>query len=440
MKRSLTLKQSTFLTIISASACLILSFTYLHLSREADRSTQSAIRETYLGMILAKKLLESNLRADAFNYDKRPVLKDIENLVEEKGILPRTTQLLDPDGTIVFPAGAGNPSQSHDQKLMKDMMLTYDLSGEWFKTYPSPSNEREIQLYAPIFSPSEVRYFLKTTVSLENLKAAFQKTYQTVMTIFFLVAVFALYVSRQITSKLINPIRKLSESTREIARGNLTHEVVIDSGDEIEELARSFNDMAIDLGRIRAKAEDANPLTHLPGNNVIMSEVTKRLDARQKIAVIHCDLDRFKIYNDLHGIRRGDDVIRTTAEVLKDAVDESGEPDDLVAHEGGDDFVIVTDPKRLKRIAQTIMRKFDAQVGNFYRSEDKERGYITIRDRRSKDPKEAPFIKLPLMSISLAAVTNETRDFQSYTAIATVLAETKKKAKEIEGNSFVVYD
>ena len=48
-------------------------------------------------------------------------------------------------------------------------------------------------------------------------------------------------------------------------------------------------------------ARAANPLTNLPGNPVIQSEITDRLESNEKFAVIYCDLDNFKAYNDYYG-------------------------------------------------------------------------------------------------------------------------------------------
>lgn len=41
-------------------------------------------------------------------------------------------------------------------------------------------------------------------------------------------------------------------------------------------------------------------------------------------AVLYTDLDNFKAYNDKYGFMNGDEVIKYTAEVLKEAIQEHG--------------------------------------------------------------------------------------------------------------------
>jgi len=60
-----------------------------------------------------------------------------------------------------------------------------------------------------------------------------------------IIAVLVFVFSRMIT----DPIRKLTEGTGEIGSGNLDYKVSVHSGDELEQLADSFNRMAGDLKR-----------------------------------------------------------------------------------------------------------------------------------------------------------------------------------------------
>ena len=53
--------------------------------------------------------------------------------------------------------------------------------------------------------------------------------------------------------------------------------------DELEELATTFNDMAQALIKMKERAENANPLTKLPGNIVIREQVENRLREGKKL-------------------------------------------------------------------------------------------------------------------------------------------------------------
>ena len=65
---------------------------------------------------------------------------------------------------------------------------------------------------------------------------------------------------------------------------------------------------------------EANPLTGLPGNVSIERELTQRIESAAPFAFIYTDIDNFKAFNDYYGYAKGDEAIRTTAQILTDAV------------------------------------------------------------------------------------------------------------------------
>ncbi|MGC9505301.1 diguanylate cyclase domain-containing protein [Baaleninema sp.] len=81
---------------------------------------------------------------------------------------------------------------------------------------------------------------------------------------------------------------------------------------------------------------------------------------RHPLALLLCDVDRFKLYNDTYGHLAGDDCLRTIAEVMTQAV---RRPADLVARYGGEEFAIVlpnTPERGALRVAerlQNLLRK-----------------------------------------------------------------------------------
>ena len=65
---------------------------------------------------------------------------------------------------------------------------------------------------------------------------------------------------------------------------------------------------------------------------------------RRRFAVLYCDLDNFKAYNDQKGFVRGDRLIQSTARIIQDAVVEFDGAQGFVGHVGGDDFVAWSRP------------------------------------------------------------------------------------------------
>lgn len=176
---------------------------------------------------------------------------------------------------------------------------------------------------------------------------------------------------------------------------------------------------------------DANPLTRLPGNISIQHELERRIASGEPYAVCYLDLNRFKAFNDHYGFKRGDEVIQKTAEVLMDSVKAAGTAGDFVGHIGGDDFIAVTVRDRADTLCQAVIERFDAMAGRLYDEEDRERGYIIHHDRKGQD------VRVPLLAIAIAVVTNEGRTITHPGEIAKVGAELKAYAKQFEKSHFV---
>ena len=175
----------------------------------------------------------------------------------------------------------------------------------------------------------------------------------------------------------------------------------------------------------------ANPLTGLRGNIEIQSEINQRIATKQLFAVVYADIDNFKAYNDVYGFASGDRAIKLTADVIVDSVNSFGNPKDFVGHIGGDDFIVVTTPDKADGVSQGVINDFDEKIKSLYCDEDLRREYIVTSNRQGQ------IMKFPLMSISLAVVTNEIRELISHIQISEIAAEVKKKAKSMSGSVYV---
>lgn len=176
---------------------------------------------------------------------------------------------------------------------------------------------------------------------------------------------------------------------------------------------------------------EANPLTRLPGNVSILNELSRRMESKQLFAVCYVDLDKFKAYNDKYGFEHGDEVIRETARILIRATQGLGNADDFIGHIGGDDFVVITTPNISDELCKTIIENFDAASPSFYNEADRKNGFIIAHDRQGKEQ------KIPLLSVSIGLVTNESRNIEHVAQISEIGAELKSAAKGLEKSNYV---
>ncbi|MDD5196822.1 MAG: response regulator [Candidatus Omnitrophota bacterium] len=176
---------------------------------------------------------------------------------------------------------------------------------------------------------------------------------------------------------------------------------------------------------------EANPLTRLPGNVSILQELSKRIENKSLFAVCYLDLDKFKSYNDKYGFEHGDEVIRETARLLIRVTQELGNRDDFVGHIGGDDFVVVTTMDKADALCQKFILDFENLVLSFYNEKDGKNGYIIGKDRQGLEQ------RIPLLSISIGVVTNESRKIAHVAQIGEIGAELKAYAKSLERSNYV---
>ncbi len=172
-------------------------------------------------------------------------------------------------------------------------------------------------------------------------------------------------------------------------------------------------------------------LTGLPGNAQIEIELKRRLSSKKLFAVLYADLDNFKAYNDKYGFMNGDEVIKFTANCMREAIQENGTKGDFLGHIGGDDYVAVVEYENAKVIGKDIIKRFKENIGYFYSEEDNENGYIRIANRKGK------IEKFPLMSLTVAMVSNKYKKYTSVLELGEDGAAVKKKAKTIQGSTFL---
>jgi diguanylate cyclase (GGDEF)-like protein len=202
---------------------------------------------------------------------------------------------------------------------------------------------------------------------------------------------------------------------------------IIKPFDPIELLARV-------KGTLRRAKEMRNlsPLTGLPGNIRIQEEIERQVRDGRPFAVLYCDLDNFKAYNDQKGFVRGDRLIQATARTIQDAVVEYAGADSFVGHVGGDDFVAVVPTGVAEDIAKRVCDRFDGSRAEFYDSEDLSRGFVRMEDRKGE------MQDIPLVSISIGIATTAKRAFAHYGEAVAVATEMKQFAKRDQGSSYAV--
>jgi diguanylate cyclase (GGDEF)-like protein len=177
----------------------------------------------------------------------------------------------------------------------------------------------------------------------------------------------------------------------------------------------------------------ANPLTFLPGGPAIEEEAVRRIKTGEPLAFFYIDIDNFKAYNDKYGYLSGDSAIKQVAALLGELRESFPLEDIFIGHVGGDDFVLMAKPEKTVEIARALAHKFDGLAPELYNSEDRQRGFTTSKDRMGNTH------EFPVMTLTIAATTNEKRKLDHYAKIVEIAAEIKKYLKNLKDRTGSIY-
>ena len=188
-----------------------------------------------------------------------------------------------------------------------------------------------------------------------------------------------------------------------------------------EELEQALNRMT--------EARNANPLTGLPGNVTIQETIREYLNSDQTFALIYADLDYFKPFNDRYGFERGNEVLLFLRDLLEKHLNKLDSSLNFLGHIGGDDFVVITSVDDYRFFCENVIEEFDRNIADYYALEDRNKGGIRTENREGETQ------EFSIMSLSLAVVTNDDREFENYLEMTEVAANVKHLAKKDRENS-----
>jgi diguanylate cyclase (GGDEF)-like protein len=194
----------------------------------------------------------------------------------------------------------------------------------------------------------------------------------------------------------------------------------------------SIKNLLITFAEVQATlARYTNPLTGLPGNVLIEEKLYEALSLFKKFSILYIDLDHFKSYNDTYGFKKGDQLIRETAHILNKCILRNKEEKSFVGHIGGDDFIAILPHYNYQPICETIIQEFQKKIKHFYKEEDWKRQAVYTQNR------QGVYEFIPLVSISIAVITNQHTHFHTIEELSETAAQIKKKCKSYSESCWI---
>jgi PleD family two-component response regulator len=175
------------------------------------------------------------------------------------------------------------------------------------------------------------------------------------------------------------------------------------------------------LDAVRRKNQ-SHPVTNLPTAEIINDQL-RSLMSQEGWALALMHINGFETFTHSYGAVVGEDVLKFTALMLNEVVNELGDTEDFLGQMVvGPDFVLTTSTERVKAICERVTTRFDEEIGLHYNYKHRKQGYIeTVDDNGTMR-------QLPLMSLSVGVLSNEDGPFYDIRELSETAEETRQKA------------
>jgi len=163
-----------------------------------------------------------------------------------------------------------------------------------------------------------------------------------------------------------------------------------------------------------------DPRTGLPAGRLI-EEQLRRIIRVKGWALLDMRVNNFEPFKDVYGFVAGDDVLRFTAMLIGEVVDEFGTTSDFIGHAGGDNFIVITTEEKAELIKSRLKERFDHEVQTHYNFMDRQQGFV------SAPAVDGTTVKVSFMSMSVGIVSPSVQSFSDIREITELAAEARRQ-------------
>ncbi len=190
---------------------------------------------------------------------------------------------------------------------------------------------------------------------------------RSILKILLVLSVVGVALAAGVSRLVTQPLQAMVKAAQAFSRGEAHGALPVHRGDEVGELARSFQDMEQQISRQLAElnlSRDAmahlahhDALTGLPNRRMFEQRLAQALELSRRsgrdCALLFVDLDDFKAINDTRGHAVGDLVLQAVARTIVGAVRQV----DTVARLAGDEFTVLCENVDSEEAALQIVTK-----------------------------------------------------------------------------------
>lgn len=175
------------------------------------------------------------------------------------------------------------------------------------------------------------------------------------------------------------------------------------------------------LDRARQK-NLTHPVTNVPTAEIINDQYRTLLSSSGwALAMIH--IQSFETFTQAYGAIVGEDVLKFTALLLSEVVNEVGRPEDFIGQMVvGASFVLTSTPDLMPAIINRLCERFDAEIGLHYNFKDRKNGHIVVADDQGN------MRQAPLMSLTIGVLSSSNGPFYDIRELSEAAEEVRQRA------------
>lgn len=175
-------------------------------------------------------------------------------------------------------------------------------------------------------------------------------------------------------------------------------------------------------GAIRRSERESltDPRSGLPAGRLIEDQL-RRIIRQSGWALLDARVNNFDSFKDVYGFVAGDDVLRFTAMLIGEVVDELGTTSDFIGHAGGDNFIVITKEAKAEAIKARLKERFDNEVQTHYNFMDRQQGFVQAPSSNGTT------VKVPFMTMSVGIVSPSMQSFSDIREITELAAEARRQ-------------
>jgi signal transduction histidine kinase len=218
---------------------------------------QAQLRVSTIGRSLAG-LAQPFLMLEPSDFLQRTALQAMH---EEKGAILEVV-ILDRDGFLA--AHTGRPDLLNTRPQQPSLRQAVGLRTQRLVPYGDPDGppERGYTVYSPILDPNGDRVWgvVRVVFSTEAMHREIAETRHFLLWLSAIGFGFGALASYSLARRVTGPISYLVSGTNRAAQGHLDTRLTLETGDELEELARSFNHMIQEIGATQDAVANMNQM------------------------------------------------------------------------------------------------------------------------------------------------------------------------------------